>query len=103
MSEDQGLRGKPYNKKYLPGYTGHVPFKFEQIAMTAGDVNRHIMDATNSKSGATLPVGGTHEQHYYRPVTQQHVRTNRSNKDVFGNHSKKAVNWMCGPTHKVVQ
>lgn len=26
---------------------------------------------------------------------------NKANKDIFGNHSKKARNWISGPTHEV--
>jgi len=69
--------------------------------MTAGHVNKFIMAATNRKGAETLPVGSTHQLRYYRPVTQQHQRTNKPNKDVYGNHSKKAVNWMAGPNHQV--
>lgn len=28
-----------YKKEYLPGYTGHVPFKNDFFGATAGDVN----------------------------------------------------------------
>ena len=36
-----------FNKEYMPGYTGHVPTKVDQFGMTAGDVNRTILEAFN--------------------------------------------------------
>jgi len=37
MSEE-----RPYNKQYLPGYTGFVPRKNDVYGCTAGDINRII-------------------------------------------------------------
>jgi hypothetical protein len=36
-----------FNKEYMPGYTGHVPTKVDRFGMTAGDVNRIILDDFN--------------------------------------------------------
>jgi hypothetical protein len=32
-----------FKKEYLPGYTGHVPYKNEIYGCTAGDINKIIM------------------------------------------------------------
>jgi hypothetical protein len=29
-----------FKKHYLPGYTGHVPTKFELFGMTTGEINK---------------------------------------------------------------
>lgn len=32
-----------YKKEYLPGYTGHVPYKYELYGVTAGDANKILI------------------------------------------------------------
>ena len=32
-----------YRKEYLPGYTGHVPYKYELYGVTAGDANKILI------------------------------------------------------------
>lgn len=44
-----------FNKEYMPGYTGHVPMKVDQFGMTAGEVNRQIIDAF-SHTSQTMPT-----------------------------------------------
>lgn len=39
-----------YKKEYLPGYTGHVPFKNEIYGCTAGDINKIIMGDSTKPS-----------------------------------------------------
>ena len=48
-----------FKKEYLPGYTGHVPAKNDMFGMTAGDINKKIIEGGGS---ATLhyPQGSTH-------------------------------------------
>ena len=65
--------------------------------MTAGDINRNIIH-TGGQIGYNYPVGSTHTLRYYRQGT---TPSNKPNKDVFGNWSKYAVNWVAGPTHEV--
>lgn len=36
---------KPFDKEYLPGYTGFVPQKNEIFGMTAGEINRQIVQS----------------------------------------------------------
>jgi hypothetical protein len=111
LSPDNINKTKPYNKKYLPGYTGYVPQKHFNFAMTCGDYNRFVN--RQNQEGYSLPTGGTHQQRFYRPVTakegkhafevrQNMPKSNKSNKDQYGNHSRNAVNWMAGPMHRVV-
>lgn len=45
-----------FNKEYMPGYTGHVPTKVDQFGMTAGDVNRTIIEAFNPPKTAAHGV-----------------------------------------------
>jgi len=92
-----GTKDKPYKKEYLPGYTGFVPQKNEMFGMTAGDINRQIIDGGRS---ATLhyPTGSTHAKRFYRV---NYTPANKPNKDIFGNWSRYARNWIAGPTHEV--
>ena len=88
---------KPYTKEYLPGYTGHVPQKDELFGMTTGEVNRFII-LNNGIAGFPKPLGSTHTERYYRPAT---TPTSKPSKDIFGNWSRYAKNWIAGPTHQV--
>lgn len=56
---------KPFNKEYLPGYTGHVPAKNDMFGMTAGDINRKIVEGGGSAS-LHYPTGSTHAIRFYR-------------------------------------
>jgi hypothetical protein len=40
----------PYEKQYLPGYTGHVPKKNEIFGCTAGDINKLVTDVEKKPS-----------------------------------------------------
>lgn len=88
-----------FKKEYLPGYTGHVPAKNDMFGMTAGDINRIIIDAGASAT-RVYPKGSTHAERFYRPGF---TPVNKPNKDIFGNWSKLARNWIAGPTHEVCQ
>ena len=37
------MLGQFYRKEYLPGYTGHVPYKNDIFGMTAGDINKQLI------------------------------------------------------------
>jgi hypothetical protein len=67
------------------------------FGMTAGDINRIIVD--NGGSAARVyPKGSTHAERFYKP---HYTPANKPNKDIFGNWSKYARNWIAGPTHEV--
>lgn len=55
----------PYLKEYLPGYTGFVPSKNDLFGMTAGGINRKIVEGGGSAS-LHYPVGSTYAQRFYR-------------------------------------
>jgi hypothetical protein len=55
----------PYKKEYLPGYTGFVPHKSELFGMTAGEINKKIVEGGGSAS-LFYPVGSTHALRFYR-------------------------------------
>ena len=86
---------KQFKKEYLPGYTGHVPNKNELFGMTAGDINKKIVDGGGSAQ-RFYPKGSTHAIKFYRTYN---TPTNKINKDIFGNWSKHSINWIGGPTH----
>ena len=48
-----------FKKAYLPGYTGFVPQKNEMFGMTAGDINRKIVEGGGSAS-LHYPEGSTY-------------------------------------------
>ena len=86
-----------FKKEYLPGYTGHVPAKNDMFGMTAGDINRIIIDNGGSAQ-RVYPKGSTHAERFYK---LNYTPANKPNKDIFGNWSKFARNWIAGPTHEV--
>ena len=55
----------PFVKQYLPGYTGFVPSKNELFGMTAGDINKQIIEGGGSAS-LHYPVGSTHSLKLYK-------------------------------------
>ena len=66
--------------------------------MTAGDINKQIIDGGGSAS-QHYPTGSTHAIRFYK-LNQTPV--NKINKDIFGNWSRYAKNWIAGPTHQVL-
>jgi hypothetical protein len=87
-----------FKKEYLPGYTGHVPQKNELFGMTAGSINKQIIEVGGSAS-RHYPVGSTYALRFYK--TGDNIPSNKPNKDIYGNWSKNARNWIAGPTHEV--
>lgn len=97
-----------FNKEYMPGYTGHVPTKVDQFGMTAGDVNRTILEAFNPPPKGTasrLPTSphGQSISLYSETALQSMTPKNKPFKNVFGNCSRYATNWISGPTHEMCQ
>ena len=86
-----------YEKEYLPGYTGHVPSKNERFGSTAGQIKRDI-----------LSDRGKHPVSIYCPPDEDHrlysdkftPRVDK-NKEIYGNSSRFAKNWACGPNHMI--
>lgn len=39
----------PFNKEYLPGYTGHIPYKKEIYGCTLGDINKIVTGKLSNK------------------------------------------------------
>jgi hypothetical protein len=52
-----------FKKEYLPGYTGFVPEKNNLFGMTAGDINKKIIDGGGS-AALHYPSGSTHAQRF---------------------------------------
>ena len=87
-----------FSKEYLPGYTGHVPSKNNLFGLTAGSINQAIIE-TNGEAWdlAGLTTSGAVTSRIY----SEKAPRNKVNKEVFGNWSKYAKNWIAGPTHEV--
>ena len=66
--------------------------------MTAGDINRQIVDGGGSAT-RHYPVGSTYAMRFYKP--KEVAPQNKPNVDIYGNFSKFARNWVSGPTHEV--
>lgn len=86
-----------FKKEYLPGYTGHVPSKTERFGATTGQIKREI-----------LHDKGFHPIKLYQPPSEENrLYSNKfrpslsKNKEIFGNKSRFAKNWICGPNHMV--
>jgi len=87
-----------FNKEYLPGYTGHVPSKNNLFGLTAGSINQAIIETDgNAWDLAGLTTSGALTSAIY----SNKAPANKVNKEVFGNWSKYAKNWISGPTHEV--
>ena len=83
-------------REYLPGYTGHVPLKNDLFGKTAGTINREIC----TSGGIEENMGRIALKQSMMGVTDLPACA-KMNKDVFGNNSKLAINWISGPTHNM--
>ena len=84
------LVGYFYKKEYLPGYTGHVPKKNDMFGLTAGEVNRVLVSRGGSCDATSQSLGRTSRHLTCSPALDA-LR--------YGNKSRKAANWIGGPTH----
>jgi hypothetical protein len=87
----------------IPGYTGFVPFRFENIGVTVGQANRVAEQAYRSNF-----FKATGKEISYSTV-DPNSRTGNVNMDIrpiqkkmmVDNHSRHAKSWMCGPQHEI--
>jgi len=86
-----------YQKEYLPGYTGHVPSKNERFGSTAGQIKREIL----TDSGRHPITLTRFESDAHRLYSSRFVPKIDKNKIVYGNSSRFAKNWACGPNHMI--
>ncbi len=86
-----------YTKEYLPGYTGHVPSKNERFGSTAGQIKREIL-ADRGNHPIIIPREKDENGRLY---SDKFVPGVDKNKEIYGNNSKFARNWQCGPNHMI--
>jgi hypothetical protein len=92
-----------YKKEYLPGYTGHAPFKNDIFGCTAGDINKIITGQTEKPSNYDVDAVVNKPASY----AQRDLYSNQPPKDEkntmlrYGNHSRKGENWLGGPTNNL--
>ena len=88
-----------YAKEYLPGYTGHVPSKQERFGATAGQIKREIL----GDRGVHPIVIQNHvkQDETARIYSSKFTPAVDKNKVVYGNMSRFAKNWVCGPNHNI--
>jgi hypothetical protein len=86
-----------YTKEYLPGYTGHVPSKNERFGATAGQIKREIL-LDKGKHPITLQTSPNEKDRWY---SSHFVPKIDPNSEIYGNKSRFARNWVCGPNHMI--
>lgn len=97
MSEE-----RPYNKQYLPGYTGFVPRKNDVYGCTAGDINRIITETGYKPSNYDVDVTQGKPQFAQRELYSNPPAQDAENKTLqYGNSSKHGENWLGGPTQNI--
>jgi hypothetical protein len=97
MSEE-----RPYNKQYLPGYTGFVPRKNDVYGCTAGDINRIITETGYKPSNYDVDVTQGKPQFAQRELYSNPPTQDDENKTLqYGNTSKHGENWLGGPTQNI--
>lgn len=93
----QTARGRRYHREYMPGYTGFVPTRRDHFGQTSAKINETI-----NKTGGCLHTLDQMERERTLTLRKNELPTSREmNKEVFGNRSREAVNWIGGPTHMV--
>ena len=88
-------KNAPYRKEYLPGYTGFVPTKNDKFGMTSGDINKIIVKEEGNTSLIRKDLADPYSS------MRNRIAKPASNKEIYGNWSKYAANWVCGPTHQI--
>ena len=88
-----------FEKRYMPGYTGHVPSKNERFGGTAGNIQREILTDKGIHPVNFKPSISALSRLYCDNATP---KVNK-NKETFGNLSRFAPNWTCGPKHMIRQ
>ena len=86
-----------FKKEYLPGYTGHVPSKNERFGNTAGQIKRDIL-RDKGKHPIIFPCVIDESKRVYSDKFTPAVD---KNKIIYGNSSRNALNWQCGPNHMI--
>uniref|UniRef100_A0A7S3CJQ4 Uncharacterized protein n=1 Tax=Strombidium rassoulzadegani TaxID=1082188 RepID=A0A7S3CJQ4_9SPIT len=88
-----------YKRDYTPGYAGHVPSKMERFGATAGQIKREIL-ADQGKHPILLEAlkEKNDELRFY---SQNYTPQLDKNKQIYGNLSMFAKNWVCGPNHEI--
>ena len=92
------VKSRRWNREYLPGYTGFVPTKNNLFGKTSGSINREISLTGGSQADLDQLELTRHKAHMVDLPASKSI-----NVDVYSNHSKNSVNWICGPTHMVRQ
>ena len=92
-----------YQKDYLPGYTGHVPSKNERFGSTAGQIKKEIME-DKGQNPLNLEIqkrlsGSIRDA--MRLYSDKYTPAVDKNKAIYGNMSRFAKNWVCGPNHEI--
>lgn len=92
-----------YKKEYLPGYTGHVPYKSEIYGCTAGDINKIITGQTEKTSNYDVDaVVAKPASFAQRDLYSVRPPVDHNSENVkYGNHSKAGENWLGGPTNNI--
>lgn len=84
---------KDYTKKYLPGYSGHVPAKNDLFGITTGTANQILVKPQGAdkffESGGRMPENwGKRERNLSQGANL------RADRIKYTNWSKKASNWV---------
>ena len=97
MSEE-----RPYNKQYLPGYTGFVPRKNDVYGCTAGDINRIITKTGYKPSNYDVDVTQGKPQFAQRELYSNPPEADAEKEAIqYTNQSKHGENWLGGPTQNI--
>jgi Protein of unknown function (DUF2475) len=111
------IRRTPFSMDYLPGYTGHIPYKKEIYGCTMGDINKIVMGKTTSKVSnfevdhangymSSMPtkhdpsqLATTGNAHATRTLySKPPLKDEHGLQKQYGNFSRKGDNWIGGPT-----
>ena len=88
----------PYDKQYLPGYTGHVPKKNDIFGCTAGDINKILTGNGYKPSNYDVDIAVGKPQFAQRTFYSKPPEQNIAGREIqFGNLSKVGENWIGGP------
>ena len=100
------MEKKNMYREYFPGYSGHIPFKYEVIGKTVGATNYHIKSLLTKEpdySQTYIPSINKDYTYYKKDYFNADFAKGYELEEdkIFGMRSKEARTWINGNKHQL--
>jgi hypothetical protein len=93
-------------RENFPGYSGHIPLKFEVVGMTIGGTNNHIQKVANGEPPYEQTIKNipyddysTYNKDYFNYDFSKEYKLEEDK--IYSNKSKEADTWIGGSKYKI--